>query len=115
MEHDQIRPFHWAITQALRRLFAPSHFAMQKLSTPSLARREIRANYCLWSFFFHRHKISCELRQFVLRKLEWVPGKYSTAPYSQRSDFMGSIRTARRAGTKHAALATSIRMNATLA
>jgi hypothetical protein len=34
--------------------------------------------------------------------------------YCSRSDFIGSIRTARRAGTKHAAIATSIRAKATL-
>ena len=41
--------------------------------------------------------------------------RYSAAHYSQRSDFMGSIRTARRAGTKQAAIATSIRRKPTLA
>jgi len=39
----------------------------------------------------------------------------STADYSQRNDFMGSVRTARRAGIKLAAIAASIRAEATLA
>ena len=41
--------------------------------------------------------------------------RQSTADYSKRSDFMGSVRTACRAGIKHAAVATNIRAKATLA
>ena len=35
---------------------------------------------------------------FLLRKVEWVAVWQSTADYSQRNDFIGSVRTARRAG-----------------
>ena len=55
------------------------------------------------------------LWDFLLQKLEWVAVRQATADYSQRSDFMGSVRTARRAGIKHAAIATSSRAKATLA
>jgi hypothetical protein len=51
---------------------------------------------------------------FLLRKVEWVAVWQSTADYSQRNDFMGSVRTARRAGIKHAAIATSTSAEATL-